>query len=151
MDVTGTVAWKVIAGSFTTEAFNEWVREYLLPQMNPYPLPNSVLVLDNCAIHHSDELREILAAKGCRLLYLPPYSPDYNPIELFFGWLKSYLIRHDEWAARVGGNEALDTACYMFRRFYKNKQWWGPGRNNKQTNNVQARTNEKHNQMSNRQ
>lgn len=57
---------------------------YQLPKMNRYPRDKSILVLDNCAIHKSRALREIVEAYGCVLLFLPPYSPDFNPIEESF-------------------------------------------------------------------
>jgi transposase len=61
--------------------------------MNPYPEPNSVLVMDNARIHHGGRIAELAAERGIRILYLPPYSPDLNPIEKAFSVLKSYLRR----------------------------------------------------------
>ena len=55
-----------------------------LPKMNPYPQDKSILILDNCAIHKTRVLREIVEGFGCVLLFLPPYSPDFNPIEESF-------------------------------------------------------------------
>ncbi|KAG2340026.1 hypothetical protein BDR05DRAFT_1002795 [Suillus weaverae] len=52
--------------------------------MNPFPAERSVLVLDNCRIHHNEELYDLVHDAGCLLLYLPPYSPDLNPIEESF-------------------------------------------------------------------
>jgi DDE superfamily endonuclease len=52
--------------------------------MNPYPDTCSVLVLDNCRIHHNEALVELVHAAGCLILYLPAYSPDLNPIEESF-------------------------------------------------------------------
>ena len=52
--------------------------------MNPYPQDNSIIVLDNCAIHKSEVLREVVEANGQLLIFLPPYSPDFNPIEESF-------------------------------------------------------------------
>ena len=52
--------------------------------MNPFPDERSVLVLDNCRIHHNEALSELVHAAGCLLLYLPAYSPDLNPIEESF-------------------------------------------------------------------
>ena len=52
--------------------------------MNPYPQDKSILILDNCAIHKTRVLREIVEGFGCVLLFLPPYSPDFNPIEESF-------------------------------------------------------------------
>jgi transposase len=50
-----------------------------------------VLVIDNAAFHHSDRIKTLCADAGVKLLYLPPYSPDFNPIEEFFAELKAYI------------------------------------------------------------
>jgi hypothetical protein len=55
-----------------------------LPNMNPYPQDKSILILDNCAIHKTRALREIVEGSGQVLVFLPPYSPDFNPIEESF-------------------------------------------------------------------
>jgi len=49
--------------------------------MNPYPQDNSIIILNNCAIHKSDVLREVVEANGQLLIFLPPYSPDFNLIK----------------------------------------------------------------------
>ncbi len=59
--------------------------------MNPYPGPNSVIILDNAKIHHNEDLIDYLQAFGIRVEFLPPYSPDLNPIELAFSVLKNFL------------------------------------------------------------
>jgi transposase len=59
--------------------------------MNPYPGNNSVIVMDNAKIHHDDELVELLKGLGCRVVFLPPYSSDYNPIEIAFSTIKSWI------------------------------------------------------------
>ena len=50
-----------------------------------------VIILDNCSTHIDDEVREIVQTAGHILHYLPPYSPDYNPIELTFSVLKAWI------------------------------------------------------------
>ena len=62
--------------------------------MNPYPAKHSVLVMDNARIHHNEDLVTAVEDIGCRILYLPPYSPDLNPIETAFSALKSWLKRY---------------------------------------------------------
>jgi transposase len=62
--------------------------------MNPYPGDNSVIVMDNARIHHDNELRILLEGLGCRVIFLPPYSPDYNPIEIAFSTIKSWIKRN---------------------------------------------------------
>jgi transposase len=59
--------------------------------MNEWPLPNSVLVIDNASIHKVPGIREMVEERGARLLYLPAYSPDFNPIELAFSSIKAWL------------------------------------------------------------
>src|SRR6266498_3126518 len=62
--------------------------------MNTYPQKNSVLVMDNASIHHNNELIRIIEGVGCKVVFLPPYSPDYNPIELAFSVIKSWLKKN---------------------------------------------------------
>ena len=63
----------------------------LLEHMQPWPLPNSVIIMDNAAIHKVEGIREMVEAHGARLIYLPPYSPDLNPIEEAFSSIKAWL------------------------------------------------------------
>jgi len=63
--------------------------------MNPYPHTRSVLILDNARIHHDNGLLEYLDAFGVHVEFLPPYSPDLNPIETAFSYIKGYLKRYN--------------------------------------------------------
>ena len=56
----------------------------------------SIAVLDNCSIHHVDEVKKLFEDAGILLLFLPPYSPNLNPIEQTFSSVKYYLRDHDE-------------------------------------------------------
>jgi transposase len=62
-----------------------------MPLMDSFPGPQSILVMDNAPVHHGGRVEQICAAAGVLLIYLPPYSPDMNPIEKFFSVLKSQL------------------------------------------------------------
>ena len=62
-----------------------------MPVMNPFPGRNSVLIMDNAAIHHRGRIADICAENQVLLIYLPPYSPNMNPIEKVFANLKSGL------------------------------------------------------------
>jgi hypothetical protein len=62
--------------------------------MNPYSRDNSVIIMDNARIHHDNELIALLEGLGCRVIFLPPYSPDYNPIETAFSTVKSWIKRN---------------------------------------------------------
>ena len=59
--------------------------------MNPFPNKNSVLVMDNAKIHHDEEMINLIERIGCKVLFLPPYSPDYNLIEIAFSTLKRWF------------------------------------------------------------
>ena len=65
-----------------------------LPCMSSFPGPNSVLVLDNAPVDHGGRIAQLCANAEVLLIYLPPYSPDLNPIEKVFSVLKSQLKRH---------------------------------------------------------
>jgi transposase len=72
-------------GAWTRDTFEAFLQEGLLPRLPK----GSVLVLDNARIHHGGNIEACVKRAGCSLLYLPPYSPDFNPIELAWGWIKA--------------------------------------------------------------
>lgn len=72
-------------GAWNALLFEAFVEEALLLRVPK----GSVLVLDNARIHHSQSLKDKVEAAGCSLLFLPPYSPDFNPIELAWSWIKN--------------------------------------------------------------
>jgi DDE superfamily endonuclease len=65
--------------------FETFLKSFVLPKCNPGK--NSVLVMDNASFHHPERIREMCEEAGAKLVYLPPYSPDFNPIE-------EYIKRH---------------------------------------------------------
>ena len=71
-------------GGCDSACFNAWVETYLYPQLSE----TSVVVLDNAKIHKTYWTRELIEASGAELLFLPPYSSDYNPIEHDFANIK---------------------------------------------------------------
>jgi transposase len=71
-------------GSVTAQVFEQWLREQLLPSLTQ----PSVLVLDNAAFHRPVVVTKLMEEAGHRVLFLPPYSPDFNPIEGDFAALK---------------------------------------------------------------
>lgn len=84
---TGLHALWHVLGSVTSFLFECFIEHELLPRLEP----GHVLVLDNARIHHGTRLQEIVQKAGCSLLYLPPYSPDFNPIELVWSWIKNQV------------------------------------------------------------
>lgn len=84
---TGLWALEQRLGAYNTQTFEAFVAGQLLPQLPP----GSVLILDNARIHHGPNLQALVQGAGCRLLYLPPYSPDFSPIELVWSWFKDQV------------------------------------------------------------
>lgn len=71
-------------GAWTRATFEAFLQDGLLPGLEP----GSVLVLDNASIHRGGAIAALVEAAGCSLFYLPPYSPDLNPIEPAWSWIK---------------------------------------------------------------
>ena len=90
MTLTGMLCMAAMEGSYNADKIVEYFKTVLLPRLRP----GQVVVVDNARIHtkHETELRRLLATKGCRLLYLPPYTPEWNPIEQAWSKMK-HLIR----------------------------------------------------------
>jgi transposase len=79
--------WLLIEGAMTSETFEWYIREQLAPRLRP----GQVVVRDNLSAHKAERIRAALAEHGCELLYLPPYSPDFTPIEQAFSKVKAIL------------------------------------------------------------
>jgi len=77
----------VIEGAINGEAFLAYVEQFLAPTLSP----GDIVIMDNLSSHKVAGVRQAIEATGARLLYLPPYSPDLNPIEQFFSKLKALL------------------------------------------------------------
>lgn len=71
-------------GTCDTQLFNTWLEEVLLPELKP----GQVLILDNASFHKSKRSQELVESVGCRIKFLPPYSPDLNPIEKYWANMK---------------------------------------------------------------
>lgn len=89
LDLEGMVAQTSKEGAMTRADVERFLRVDLLPQL----LPGSVLVLDNASIHKGGKIESLVKRAKCRVLYLPPYSPDMNPIELIWGVVKRRVRR----------------------------------------------------------
>lgn len=84
---SGIIAPLVLDGPMTGEAFLAYVRQFLAPELKP----GDVVVMDNLAAHKVAGVAEAVRTAGATILYLPPYSPDLNPIEQVFAKLKALL------------------------------------------------------------
>ena len=83
----GLQAAMTVSGAVNGDVF----ADYLQQAPGPTLVPGDVVVLDNLQAHKMAGLAELVEARGARLLYLPSYSPDFNPIELAFSKLKTWL------------------------------------------------------------
>jgi transposase len=98
---SGIVAPFVLDGPINRLAFETYVEKVLVPELTP----GDVVIMDNLSSHKGGKVREMIEAAGATLLFLPPYSPDFNPIENAFAKLKAYLRKAAErtidslWAA----------------------------------------------------
>jgi transposase len=90
--LTGMMAPMVLDGPMNRPAFLAYVQQVLLPELEP----GDVVVMDNLPAHKGSEVRKAVEAAGASLLYLPPYSPDFNPIENAFAKLKALLRKAAE-------------------------------------------------------
>lgn len=116
----------------TSALFEAYVEQILGPTLRP----GQVILLDNLSAHKSPRLRELLAARGCRLWYVPSYSPDFSPIELAFAKIKADLRRVgartrevlEAAVAQALSHISSEEACAFFRhcgfRFRPNLAQW---------------------------
>lgn len=122
----------IIEGSFNTELFVGFIGG-LLDRMNPFPASQSVIVMDNCAIHKAPEITQLIesryvplcssnqpctltvTSRGMKIEYLPPYSPDFNPIELSFSLIKARLRRDGQ---DIGENACDSVVAQLYRHVY---------------------------------
>lgn len=87
MSIEGMGPALTVEGATTREVFEAYLEEVLVPTLRP----GRVVVIDNLSAHKGGRVRELVEGHGCELLYLPPYSPDLNPIEGAFTKLKGRL------------------------------------------------------------
>jgi transposase len=105
----GLTAPMLLDGPMNGAAFRAYVEEVLAPTL----LPDDIVVMDNLPAHKGAAVRTAIEARGASLLYLPPYSPDFNPIEMVFAKLKAILrkaaarTRDDLWEAVAGALRAI--------------------------------------------
>jgi transposase len=89
LSLQGMGAAFLLDGSADSSAFEIYVEQLLAPHLKP----GQIVILDNLSIHQGPRVRQAIEARGCRLLFLPAYSPDFSPIEEAFSKLKTLLRR----------------------------------------------------------
>lgn len=83
----GTCACMAVAGPTDRDVFREYVRLVLVPSLRP----GDIVVLDNLSAHGDNETQKLIESAQAQLLFLPPYSPDLNPIEKMWSKIKAFL------------------------------------------------------------
>jgi transposase len=101
LSLRGLEAPAVFNGPIDTLTFHAYVTEVLVPTLRA----GDVIVLDNLKVHHQPEVRAAIEAAGACVRFLPPYSPDFNPIELAFAKLKAFL--------RAARPRSFDQVCAL--------------------------------------
>jgi transposase len=95
----------VFNGTCNTELFNNWVEQFLIKEL----IATQVVILDNASFHRSKKTKELIESVGCMVIFLPPYSPDLNPIEKLWANMKRWIKQN------IGlSQELYNTICAFF-------------------------------------
>jgi transposase len=108
MSISGIGPSLAVEGATNREVFETYVERVLAPRLRP----GQVVVMDNLTAHKGDKVKELIEEQGCELIYLPPYSPDFNPIEEAFSKIKS-LVRKSEARSREALVDAIGKGISM--------------------------------------
>lgn len=114
LTLDGFVAPMLLDGPMDGECFLAWVEQMLAPTLQP----GDLVVMDNLPAHKVAGVKEAITACGAELLYLPPYSPDFNPIENAFAKFKAHVRK-----AAPRTFEALETAAADALRQFNPSEW----------------------------
>lgn len=108
------IAPMVVEDAVNSATFEAYVKHFLIEELKP----GQVLIMDNLSSHKSQKVKKILKKKGIEIVFLPPYSPDLNPIEMAWSKLKTYLRKRKakseealHKAIRAGLNKIKPTEC----------------------------------------
>jgi transposase len=109
LSLRGMLAPFVLSGPINRDAFETYAEKVLVPELRP----GDIVIMDNLSSHKGPALRVMIEAAGAELVYLPPYSPDFNPIENAFSKLKA-LLRNAAARTRDALWDAVGTALNAF-------------------------------------
>lgn len=101
------------SGSCDTVLMIYWITYCLIPELRK----GQYVILDNASFHKSQEIRDLIEAAGCHVIFLPAYSPDFNPIENFWAWLKQKIRETSHKFQTL--QEAVDHAFNMSQNYVK--------------------------------
>jgi transposase len=92
LSLRGMIAPFVLDGPINRDAFETYVEKVLVPELRP----DDIVIMDNLSSHKGPRVSQLIEAAGASLIFLPPYSPDFNPIEMAFSKLKAMLRKAAE-------------------------------------------------------
>ena len=110
ISLDGLIARSTVRGGVGSRDFRRFVEKKLVPVLRP----GHVVCMDNLNAHKNKTVRELIEAAGARILFLPPYSPDFNPIEAAWAKMK-HLIRKYSATCVIGLRNAIYRACCHLR------------------------------------
>ena len=116
LSLEGMGAAMVVEGSTTQKVFEAYVERFLVPTLKP----GQVVIVDNLSAHKSEKAKQLIESKAARVIFLPAYSPDFNPIEEAFSKIKAMLKKT---AART--REALIEAIGRTLQAVVGQDVWG--------------------------
>ena len=114
IQLNGETAYTTYSGGTTSERFVDYLRNILIPTLSP----DSIVVMDNMRSHHTQAVKDLLEQAGVQYLYLPPYSPDLNPIEKMWSKLKAFLRKAKKSKSSFVGEAAGRCSCYFQNDFF---------------------------------
>jgi transposase len=119
IDSAGQTQCMVVEGATTKEVFLQYLQQVLAESIRP----GDIVIMDNLSSHKGDEVREIIESKGATVKYLPPYSPDLNPIEMMWSKVKNYLkdakARTKQALCEKIGEALTKVSCFDARGWFK--------------------------------
>ena len=97
MSTVGVLDCEIVDGAVDGNVLYQFVQNRILPHLMPFDgsNPHSIVVLDNASVHHVDGIADLIQGVGALVMYLPPYSPDFNPIEELFSKLKCTIKSYE--------------------------------------------------------
>jgi len=121
----GLLTVELTTSKVNADVYCDFVSGSLIPQMMPFngTNPCSIAVMDNLAVHHVEKVTDHFQQAGILVMYLPPYSPDLNPIEEAFSYVKKCLRHHDELLQVVPNSDAVIHSAFQSITTQHCKAW----------------------------
>ena len=110
---SGFLGWGFTPDTFTRLTCRDTFVENILPHLNKWPLPNSIAAIDNARIHIYKEFVDAVASRGAVVIFLPPFCPQFNPVETGFSLLKRWIQRNAHLVFSRSPEQVMDLAFQL--------------------------------------